>query len=123
MALDNATLLKEMTELQQAFIQLLANALDAKSPYTGGHCQRVPELAQMLTEAANSETTGIFKDFNLSEEDRYELYVASWMHDCGKVVTPSMSSTNRPSSKPLPIAFTRCACGLRCSSAMPKSIV
>ena len=87
-ALDNATLLKEMTELQQAFIQLLANALDAKSPYTGGHCQRVPELAQMLTEAANSETTGIFKDFNLSEEDRYELYVASWMHDCGKVVTP-----------------------------------
>ncbi|MGB2034969.1 MAG: GAF domain-containing protein, partial [Pseudomonadales bacterium] len=44
-ALDNATLLKEMTDLQQAFIQLLANALDAKSPYTGGHCQRVPELA------------------------------------------------------------------------------
>ncbi|MBT3461291.1 MAG: GAF domain-containing protein [Gammaproteobacteria bacterium] len=87
-ALDNATLLKEMTDLQQAFIQLLANALDAKSPYTGGHCQRVPELAQMLTEAANAETTGIFKDFNLSEEDRYELYVASWMHDCGKVVTP-----------------------------------
>ncbi|MBT5052521.1 MAG: GAF domain-containing protein [Gammaproteobacteria bacterium] len=87
-ALDNATLLKEMTDLQQAFIQLLANALDAKSPYTGGHCQRVPELAQMLTEAANADTTGIFKDFNLSEEDRYELYVASWMHDCGKVVTP-----------------------------------
>ncbi|MDG1113521.1 MAG: HD domain-containing phosphohydrolase [Pseudomonadales bacterium] len=87
-ALDNATLLKEMTDLQQAFIQLLANALDAKSPYTGGHCQRVPELAQMLTEAANAETTGIFKDFNLSEEDRYELHVASWMHDCGKVVTP-----------------------------------
>lgn len=87
-ALDNATLMKEMTELQQAFIQLLANALDAKSPYTGGHCQRVPELAQMLTEAANAETTGTFKDFNLSEEDRYELYVASWMHDCGKVVTP-----------------------------------
>jgi HD-GYP domain-containing protein (c-di-GMP phosphodiesterase class II) len=87
-ALDNATLLKEMTDLQQAFIQLLANALDAKSPYTGGHCQRVPELAQMLTEAANAETTGIFKDFNLSEEDRHELYVASWMHDCGKVVTP-----------------------------------
>jgi len=87
-ALDNAILLKEMTELQQAFIQLLANALDAKSPYTGGHCQRVPELAQMLTEAANAETQGVFKDFNLSEEDRYELYVASWMHDCGKVVTP-----------------------------------
>jgi len=87
-ALDNATLMKEMNDLQQAFIQLLANALDAKSPYTGGHCQRVPELAQMLTEAANAEKTGIFKDFNLSEEDRYELYVASWMHDCGKVVTP-----------------------------------
>jgi HD-GYP domain-containing protein (c-di-GMP phosphodiesterase class II) len=87
-ALDNAILLKEMTDLQQAFIQLLANALDAKSPYTGGHCQRVPELAQMLTEAANAQNEGVFSDFSLSEEDRYELYVASWMHDCGKVVTP-----------------------------------
>ena len=53
-----------MTDLQQAFIQLLANALDAKSPYTGGHCQRVPELAQMLTEAANAQNEGVFSDFS-----------------------------------------------------------
>ena len=64
-ALDNATLLKEVTDLQQAFILLLANALDAKSPCTGGHCQRVPELAQMLTGAANAEKSGVLKDFNL----------------------------------------------------------
>lgn len=87
-SLDNATLMKEMADLQQAFIELLASALDAKSPYTGGHCQRVPELAKMLTEAASDEKSGPFKAFTLNEDDRNELHLASWMHDCGKVVTP-----------------------------------
>jgi HD-GYP domain-containing protein (c-di-GMP phosphodiesterase class II) len=87
-SLDNAQLMKEMADLQQAFIELLASALDAKSPYTGGHCQRVPELAKMLTEAASEEQAAPFTEFSLNEDDRNELHLASWMHDCGKVVTP-----------------------------------
>jgi len=76
-------------ELMDSFIMLIAGAIDAKSKYTGGHCERVPELAMSLAQAANDCNEGIFADFELnSEDDIRELKVASWLHDCGKVITP-----------------------------------
>ena len=59
-----------------------------RAPYTGGHCQRVPELARMLTQAACSQQTGPFADFRLNEEEWEAIHIASWLHDCGKVTTP-----------------------------------
>nr|WP_085757329.1 HD domain-containing phosphohydrolase [Oceanicoccus sagamiensis] len=73
--------------LLQAFIELIASAIDAKSPYTGGHCQRVPELTKMLARAG-CQDQGHFKDFNLSTDEWEELHIAGWLHDCGKVTTP-----------------------------------
>jgi hypothetical protein len=67
---------------------VIANAIDAKSPYTGGHCRRVPALTNMLTRAATQATHGIFADFDLTEDEWYELEVAGGLHDCGKVTTP-----------------------------------
>ncbi|WP_455203100.1 HD domain-containing phosphohydrolase [Kaarinaea lacus] len=87
-SLDNRRLLKAQKDLLDSFIQLIAGAIDAKSPYTSGHCQRVPELARMLAEAAHKASDGPFKDFALSDDEWYELYIASWLHDCGKVTTP-----------------------------------
>jgi HD-GYP domain-containing protein (c-di-GMP phosphodiesterase class II)/HAMP domain-containing protein len=87
-ALDNRRLLKAQRELIDAIIHLVAGAIDAKSPYTGGHCQRVPVIARMLAEAAETSREGTFRDFSLSEEEWYELHLASWLHDCGKVTTP-----------------------------------
>jgi HD-GYP domain-containing protein (c-di-GMP phosphodiesterase class II) len=87
-ALDNRRLLKAQKDLMDSFIQLIAGAIDAKSPYTSGHCQRVPELARMLAEAAHSSDAGPFKSFRLSDDEWYELHIASWLHDCGKVTTP-----------------------------------
>ncbi len=76
-------------ELMDSFIKLIASAIDAKSKYTGGHCERVPQLAMALAKAASDCQEGIFKDFRLETEDEIrELSVASWLHDCGKVVTP-----------------------------------
>jgi hypothetical protein len=72
----------------QSFIELIASAIDAKSPYTGGHCQRVPELTKMLAAAACASQDPRFKDFSLSEEEWEELHIAAWLHDCGKVTTP-----------------------------------
>jgi HD-GYP domain-containing protein (c-di-GMP phosphodiesterase class II) len=43
-----ASACKPDKNLLDAFIKLLAGAIDAKSPYTGGHCQRVPALALMI---------------------------------------------------------------------------
>lgn len=87
-ALDNQRLIQEQRNLFDAFINLMAGAIDAKSPYTGGHCQRVPVLTEMLAEAACQATDGVFKEFNLSEDEWYELQVAGGLHDVGKVSTP-----------------------------------
>ena len=69
-------------------VKLIAGAIDSKSPYTGGHCRRVPELTMMLADAAAATREGPLKDFKMDEEDRYELKIAGWLHDCGKITTP-----------------------------------
>jgi HD-GYP domain-containing protein (c-di-GMP phosphodiesterase class II) len=88
MALENQRLIQDQRNLFDAFIKMMASAVDAKSPYTGGHCQRVPVLTEMLAEAACQETTGPFADFKLTEDEWYELQVAGGLHDVGKVTTP-----------------------------------
>ena len=86
-ALDNQHLIEAQRELLNSFIQLIASAIDAKSPYTGGHCQRVPVLAEMIAKAACESKDGPFQAFDLNEDEWYELHLAAWLHDCGKVTT------------------------------------
>ena len=87
-AVDTQRLIKEQKVLLEAFIQLIAGAIDAKSPYTGGHCQRVPELTKMLAHAAEQQNSGPFADFSLNEDQWEALHIAAWLHDCGKITTP-----------------------------------
>lgn len=87
-ALTNKRLVAELKNLFESFIKLIATAIDKKSPYTGGHCERVPEIAMLLADAVEKTKSGKYKDFAMTEEERYELFIASWLHDCGKVATP-----------------------------------
>jgi len=87
-ALETRSLIAAQKALFAAFIEIIAAAIDAKSPYTGGHCARVPELAAMLASAACQASSGTFADFQLSETDWEALHIGSWLHDCGKVTTP-----------------------------------
>ena len=87
-ALDNQRLIDAQKHLFKSFIQVIAGAIDAKSPYTGGHCNRVPALTAMLAKAACDQTEGPFAAFSLTEDEWYELEVAAGLHDCGKVTTP-----------------------------------
>ncbi len=86
-ALDNQMLLEAQKNLFRAFLQVFASAIDAKSPYTGGHCRRVPELTNMLARAAAETKDGPFADFGMNADEWYELEVAGGLHDCGKVTT------------------------------------
>ena len=80
---------KAQENLMESFIKLIASAIDDKSPYTGGHCERVPELATMLAQEANNSHEGIFKKFNFTDENAWrEFRIAALLHDCGKVTTP-----------------------------------
>jgi HD-GYP domain-containing protein (c-di-GMP phosphodiesterase class II) len=86
--ITNKALIDAQKNLFDSFIQLIADAIDEKSPYTAGHCRRVPVLTNMLAVAANKIDKGPLKDFNLTEDEIYELDVAAWLHDCGKITTP-----------------------------------
>lgn len=87
-ALTKKNLVKELEDLLDSFIMLVATAIDEKSPYTGGHCRRIPELTLMLAKAASEEKDGPLSGFKMDEDDIRELTVASWLHDCGKITTP-----------------------------------
>ena len=87
-ALTNKKLVGELKTLFEAFIQLIATAIDKKSEYTGGHCSRVPVITMMLADEVAKTTSGKYKEFSMTEDERYELYIAAWLHDCGKVATP-----------------------------------
>ncbi|MGE4368936.1 MAG: HD domain-containing phosphohydrolase [Burkholderiaceae bacterium] len=87
-SLETRNLFAAQQRLLESVIQLLADAIDAKSPYTGGHCERVPELAEMLIDRLNDETTGPYAQFTMSDIERYEFRLGAWLHDCGKVTSP-----------------------------------
>ena len=88
-ALENQTLLEAQKVLINSLIKLVAGAIDAKSAYTGGHCERVPELAVMLAEEATKVAHGPLADFAFKTEEEWdEFRVGAWLHDCGKVTTP-----------------------------------
>ncbi len=88
MALTNRQLIDQLESLFESFISLINAAIDDKSPYTGGHCQRVPMLTMMLAEAVNETEEGPLSGFRMTDKDRYELKIAGLLHDCGKVTTP-----------------------------------
>lgn len=88
LSVETRALIRAQKRLFESFIQMLAGAIDAKSPYTGGHCARVPVLTKMLARAACDATDGPFKDFQLGDDDWEAVHIAAWLHDCGKVATP-----------------------------------
>ncbi len=88
LALTNRLLIDRLQVLFESLVKLINQAIDDKSPYTGGHCNRVPELTMMLADAAHQCAVGPLKDFKINEADRNELHIASLLHDCGKISTP-----------------------------------
>ncbi len=87
-ALTNHNLIEGLKKLFESFISLIAKAIDEKSPYTGGHCLRVPQLTMMIAEAANVCKDGPLASFHMNDKEMYELSIAALLHDCGKVATP-----------------------------------
>ena len=87
-ALTNRLLITQLERLFESFVNLINLAIDEKSPYTGGHCQRVPALTMMLAEAVDATREGPLAAFKMSDRDHYELKMAGLLHDCGKITTP-----------------------------------
>ncbi|MGB7402956.1 MAG: HD domain-containing phosphohydrolase [Arcobacter sp.] len=86
-SITNNRLITELENLLDSFIKSIATAIGEKSEYTGGHINRVAEIAETLTKAINDDTT-VFKDINFSADEIKQMSRAAWLHDIGKIVTP-----------------------------------
>lgn len=88
-AISNRRLIQQLEELFESLINLINTAIDDKSPYTGGHCARVPALTMMLADAAiRAGGDSPLHGFSMSDREKYELKIAALLHDCGKITTP-----------------------------------
>ncbi|MGB1236927.1 MAG: CHASE2 domain-containing protein [Pseudomonadales bacterium] len=88
-ALENQQLVESQQNMMDAMVKILAGAIDEKSPYTGGHCERVPLLAEMLCETASDSKQGYLEQFSFTTDEEWrEFKMAAWLHDCGKITTP-----------------------------------
>ncbi|GAB6125691.1 HD domain-containing phosphohydrolase [Humidesulfovibrio idahonensis] len=87
-ALTNTQLIQGLKALLYSFMQSIAAAIDAKSPYTRGHIDRVVDLTMRIAETINNQTDGPYKDVHFNENELEELKLAAWMHDVGKITTP-----------------------------------
>jgi HD-GYP domain-containing protein (c-di-GMP phosphodiesterase class II) len=87
-ALTHQRLIAQLEELLESLVNLINIGIDEKSPYTGRHCQFVPELTMMLAEAVHDTETGPLASFRMTDADRKELWMAGLLHDCGKITTP-----------------------------------
>lgn len=58
-------------------VECIANALDARDPYTGNHSRRVSDMACMLCHY-----------LALSEKETQTIHIAAHLHDIGKIGIP-----------------------------------
>lgn len=86
--LTKRRLIDAQRQLFESFIKLIGRAIDHKSPVTGKHCEQVPEIAMMIADAVNNARSGTFETKSFSDIELYELRIAAWLHDCGKITTP-----------------------------------
>ncbi len=87
-AITNAKLINDLRNLLESFIKSIASAIDAKSPYTGGHVRKVAEITMLIADTLNANTNGYYKDVKYSYDQLNELRIAALMHDIGKITTP-----------------------------------
>lgn len=86
-AIETRRLIHGQKEMIEGILRLLADAIDAKSPYTSRHCERVPELANDLIQNLMAQNTGPFAHFTMDEQQQEAFRVAAWLHDCGKILS------------------------------------
>lgn len=86
-AIENRRLLNDQKAMIEGILRLLADAIDAKSPYTSGHCERVPELAISLVNTLESQSQGEYAAFSMNDQEQEAFRIAAWLHDCGKILS------------------------------------
>lgn len=77
-ALSNSELMEELKQLNWGALKALARAVDAKSPWTAGHSERVTRMALQIGKALNLDAKALDN-----------LHRAALLHDIGKLGVPA----------------------------------
>jgi len=83
-AVDNARLYDDLRSLFYNTVETLVRTIQAKDPYTSGHSTRVSRYGLLVAEK-----------LGLSTKEKHQLYLASMLHDIGKIGVPD-DLLNRP---------------------------
>lgn len=87
-AINNNRFIEDTEKLFESFVQVMATAIDERSPYTGGHIRRVMQVTMHVAEAINACNEGPLGAIHFSDDELNEIRIAAWMHDIGKITTP-----------------------------------
>ena len=88
MAITNSNLIRNLEQMIDSIVEVMATAIDERSPYTAGHIKRVAELGELMCHTINNQKKGVFGLKNFSDDQLKEMIIAGWMHDIGKITTP-----------------------------------
>lgn len=86
--ITNVRLINDLRELLESFIKSIASAIDAKSPYTGGHVRKVAEISMLIANELNEVDEGHYKNVKYNDDELNQIRIAALMHDVGKITTP-----------------------------------
>lgn len=86
--LTNIQLLRDIENLFNSFVDVMATAIDSRTPYNANHSRRVALLAGELARVINEEPDSRW-GYETFDKDRIaQLVMAGWLHDIGKIATP-----------------------------------
>ncbi|PLY04995.1 MAG: phosphohydrolase [Arcobacter sp.] len=87
MALTNTLLISSLDDFLNAYVNTIAQAIDAKSKHTMNHIGNVSKVSKLIAEAINKNKT-IYKNVHYTKNDFRQIKLAAAMHDIGKISIP-----------------------------------
>ncbi|XOV84353.1 MAG: HD-GYP domain-containing protein [bacterium] len=87
-SIQKNTLLKDINELFESFVQASVKTIEQRDPATSGHSFRVAETTVALLQALPKSGVAEFAHLNLTAEHIQEVRYAALLHDFGKIGVP-----------------------------------
>lgn len=84
-ALENAKLTEDISNLFESFVKASVMAIEARDPSTSGHSDRVADLTVKFAEVVDHISSGSFKNICFTQDQIKEVRYASLLHDFGKI--------------------------------------
>lgn len=87
-ALTNMQFINDIENLFNSFVQVMATAVDAQTPYNANHTRRVALYSGKLAQVINQVEAGYWGEQYFDADRSAQLVMAAWLHDIGKIATP-----------------------------------